>query len=189
MKKIILTAISIFLLQFSAYAQDEQVKLNDLKSQIFNLDTINHKLVKGINGTLIDFNREDYLIRENQKITLELKEYSKSFHAIFIQLTVNGQKVRLKENKRIPIKVPEKSFVYNKLYYSKTEVNDKFEWVSQPIYYGVISFDSEWQIDVLKSVSKDSLDYYNYTDADGNEHSSKVSDFMIDKQGWFKMEK
>ena len=88
-----------------------------------------------------------------------------------------------KENKRIPIKIPEKSFVYNKLYYSKTEVNDKFEWVSQPIYYGVISFDSEWQIDVLKSVSKDSLDYYNYTDADGNEHSSKVSDFMIDKQG------
>ncbi|MER3376365.1 MAG: hypothetical protein RIM83_17125 [Allomuricauda sp.] len=170
-----------------SYGQNK-IKLNNQKAQLFDLDTISYKLIKGINGTEIYFVREDFEVSSNQKITLELKEYSNSSYFIFIDVKTNGQRLGLKKNRRIPMKIRNKNLMRCKIYYSKFGNNNSFNWIGQTKYSGVMSFDEEWQIDVLKAVRSDSINYYNYTDIDRVEHSSLIYPIMIDKLGWFKIE-
>ncbi|WFO17229.1 hypothetical protein M601_005765 [Cellulophaga baltica 4] len=174
-------------IHFISFGQ-EKAKLIELKSQLFDLDTISYIQVKGTNGTEINFSREDFEIEEHKKITLELKEYINSAHFAYINVTSNGQKINLKNNRKIPLNISPKHRRKSEIYYSEISENHKMNWTKLPFYAGVISFDSEWQIDVLKAVKKDSLQYYKYTDIDGNEQDSILYNFMIDRLGWFKFE-
>lgn len=187
MKNILKVTLCLFILQSISYGQDK-IKLNDQKTQLFDLDTISYKLIKGNNGTEIYFVREDFEVSSNQKITLELKEYHNSAYFIFIDVKANGDRLDLKKNRRIPLKIQNKNLIQSKVYYSKFGKINSFNWTEQTKYSGVMSFDQEWQIDILKTVRNDSVNYYNYTDVDGVEHSSLIYPIMIDRLGWFKIE-
>ncbi len=185
MKNLLL--IFILFVQFQFYGQDN-IKIEGLESQIFNLDTISWKVIKGKSETEINFSREDFEVNENQKLTLELKEYVNSSHIIFVNITSNGQSVNLKKNQRIPIKVPEQSLKRKEIYHSKTITDEKSNWMKISLFSGIIHFDVKLQMDVIKSVRSDSLNYYKEKYHKGEEYNPVLYPIMIDRYGWFKID-
>lgn len=187
MKNLLPLPFIFLLLPFQFYGQSN-IKTEGLESQIFQLDTISWKLLKGNNETAINFSREDFEVDENQKLTLELKEYVNSSHVFFLNVTTNGQNVFLKKNRRIPIKVKKQNLKRNEIYHSEISVYEKLNWTKLPRFSGVFHFDVKLQIDVIKPIRSDSLDYYKETHFKNIEYNPVVSSIMIDRLGWFKIE-
>ncbi len=184
MKNLLLTFI--ILVQFQFYGQDT-IKIEGLESQIFNLDTISWKVIKGKNETEIGFSREDFEVNENQKLNLELKEYVNSSYIIFVNITSNGQSINLRKNRRIPIKVPEQSLKRKEIYHSEIIVDEKSNWTKLPLFSGIIHFDAKLQMDVIKAVRSDSLNYYRKKYHKYTKYNPVLYPIMIDRFGWFKV--
>lgn len=177
----------ILLLYFQFYGQNN-TRIEELELQEFILDTISYKLIKSKNGTEINFSREDFDVEDNQNLTLELKEYINSSHFIFVNITSNGQSVNLRKNRRIPIKLSKQSLKPNEIYYSHTNANEKFSWIKLPLFSGIIYFNVEWQIDEIKAVRYDSINYYKEKYYKEAEYDPVYCPIMIDRLGWFKIE-
>ncbi len=187
MKNLFLTSFFVLLVQLQFYGQDN-IKIENIESQIFNLDTISWKLIKGENKTEINFSREDFEVNENQKLTLELKEYVNSSHIFFVNITSNGQNINLKKNRRIPIKLPKQNLKRKEIYHSEITAEEKINWMKLPLFSGIINFNVKLQMDVIKAVRSDSLNYYKETYHKGAEYNPILYPIMIDRFGWFKID-
>jgi hypothetical protein len=105
MKKQILTyflvSISVFsckkdIAKFEPTNPFEKVVL--VESQVFDLDTIGVKEIIGEKGTKIYFNREDFEIGKNDKVSVELKEYYNRLELISDNLNTITDKNELLES-------------------------------------------------------------------------------------------
>ncbi len=95
----LISLISILILscqneRFESNSVDSLKKMSKIKTQIFNLDTISLKTIKGESGTIIIFDRQKFDIPNNAKITLKLTEFNE-----FKDLVLNNIQTITKENK------------------------------------------------------------------------------------------
>ena len=101
------------------------------KIQIFDLDTLSSKEIKGKNGTIINFNRSDFEVNTNELVTLELlelydfkeilyrnlstittdNELLETNGVLYISFKSNNEEIKLKENKVLMVYPPKESLV------------------------------------------------------------------------------
>ena len=187
MRKILLLHFLVFLVQLPFYGQENSNEY-ELRKQMFNLDTVNLKILKGENGTEIYYVREDFELGNNENITLVLIENVKSTRLIYINIVGDKQKIRLKNNSWIPLRVPNPSKLKNEIYYSELDSNNGFNWIKRPLHTGIMQFNQEWNIDELRVIKRDSLVYYKQPDIDGKVYDPEIYNIMIDSLGWYKIE-
>ncbi|SDY05505.1 hypothetical protein SAMN05444411_1164 [Lutibacter oricola] len=126
-------------------------KFNKVNKQIFELDTIEFKQIIGEKGTKIYFNRELFDIKENDRITFELKEFYdfedlvfndlrtithkneilKSKGVIYADFFVNNERVNLKKGKKIRIDFPDNKLENNDIYLGKIDSLNQISWIEQ----------------------------------------------------------
>ncbi len=137
MKNLLTISIISLILAFSISCKDDKKvelkpenylqELNEVELQIFELDTISFSKIEGKNGTEIWFKREAFEVNDNQKITVQLKEFYdfkelifnnintitnkgellESSGVIYLDFLADGKSLKLKENNRIGVKFPE----------------------------------------------------------------------------------
>lgn len=189
-------------------------KFSQVESQIFELDTVSWQLVKGKLGTEIYFVRDIFNIAENQKITLELKEFYdgkellynnistitnkyellESSGVIFLDIKADGESVSLKENQRLQIKFPDNRLSGNDIFYANPDSLNQFKWIKEEdLYVGIMNYDQLSQIDMLKPVRMDSLDFYRKAENDSLQENTSdpliIPPILIDKFGWINIDK
>lgn len=119
-----------------------------IEQQVFDLDKISSKEIIGKKGTKVYFNREDFNINENDKITLELKEYYtfeellsnnirtitinnellESSGVIYLDFKVKGQTVKLHKNKKLKIEYPKPQDYNLRIFNGKIDSLNQFNW-------------------------------------------------------------
>lgn len=189
-------------------------KFSQVESQVFELDTVSWQLVKGRLGTEIYFVRDIFKVDENQKITLELKEFYEgkellynnistitnknelleSSGVIFLDIKTDGEKVSLKENERLQIKFPDNRLSGNDIFYANPDSLNQFKWIKEEdLYVGVMNYDQLYKIDMLKPVRMDSLDFYRKEPDDTIQENTSgpliIPPILIDKFGWINIDK
>lgn len=172
-------------------------ELSEVELQTFELDTISFSEIKGKNGTKILFTREAFEVTENQKITIELKEFYdfkelvlnnintitnkgellESSGVIYLDFKGDGKSLKLKKNNRIGIKFPENRLQGNNIYSGTIDSLNQFKWTEEQIFVGVMVFNQEYAIDVLKIIPRDSLEFY-YQDIPETIPGQAESDFF-----------
>jgi len=132
-------------------------ELTEVKTQIFDLDTISSKVIVGEKGTKIYYNRNDLIISNDVKATLVLKElYTfnelflnnintitnnnellESSGVLYIEFNQSGKEIKLKDSTYLKIEVPDNRLTDNLLFQAKLDSLEQFEWVelekSEPI--------------------------------------------------------
>lgn len=154
--------------------------IKSAESQYFNLDTIQLKEITGKYGTKIYFDRNSFNLKGSDKIILELKElYSiqdlitnnirtitkendllESSGVIFINLTRNGEKLKLPDNSNIKVEFPLILSNQDKLFNGEVDSLGQISWSELESYFTVLKFDQKYQIDMPHDVILDSLPYY-----------------------------
>ncbi|QNK78284.1 MULTISPECIES: hypothetical protein [Winogradskyella] len=162
-----------------------------VENQVFDLDTISVKEIIGEKGTKIYFNREDFDIGENDKISLELKEYYnrlelisdnlntitdknellESNGVIFLKFKSGDKELKLKDQKKLKIKF-KKEFrkgdrIFNGVFDSINQIEwieDKDTYITFPIIDTILSRRYGGVLTYRdKIIPVDSLDYYSTT--------------------------
>jgi hypothetical protein len=162
-----------------------------VEKQMFELDTISVKEIIGKKGTKIYFNREDFDIDENAKVTLELKEYYnrlelissnlntitnknellESNGVIFLKFKSGDKEIKLKRKKNLKIKFKKEFRKGDRIFNGILDSINQIEWIKDKdsrITFPVIdTILSRRYGGVLtyrdKIISIDSLDYYSKT--------------------------
>jgi len=162
-----------------------------VEKQVFDLDTISIKEIIGEKGTKIYFNREDFDINGNDKVTLVLKEYYnrlelisdnlntvtdknqllESNGVIFINFKSGDRELKLKDGKKLKIKFKKKFRKADKIYNGVLDSINQIKWVEDKqayITFSVIDTVLTRRYDGVKVtkdkiISIDSLDYYSST--------------------------
>ncbi len=162
-----------------------------VENQVFELDTTSVKEIIGEKGTKIYFNREDFDIGENDKISLELKEYYnrlelisdnlntitdknqllESNGVIFLKFKSGDKELKLKDQKKLKIKFKKEFRKGDRIFNGVLDSINQIEWVEDKDTY--ITFPI---IDTIlsrrfggvltyreKIIPVDSLDYYSTT--------------------------
>ncbi len=126
---------------------DALKKMSNLKTQIFNLDTISSKTIKGESGTIIFFDRQQFDIPNNAKITLNLTEYDnfkdlvlnniqtvtkddkllESSGVFKIEFLADGKPVHLKKGEYLVINIPQDKMRGNILFTGAIDSLGKYE--------------------------------------------------------------
>jgi len=162
-----------------------------VENQVFDLDTISVKEIIGEKGTKIYFNREDFDIGENDKISLELKEYYnrlelisdnlntitdknellESNGVIFLKFKSGDKELKLKDQKKLKINFKKEFRKGDRIFNGVLDSINQIEWIEDKDTY--ITFPV---IDTIlsrryggvltyrdKIIPVDSLDYYSTT--------------------------
>ncbi|QXP78699.1 MULTISPECIES: hypothetical protein [Winogradskyella] len=165
-----------------------------IEKQFFDLDTLTNQIITGEKGTKIYFNREDFDINENDKVTLELKEYYnrlelisdnlntvtnknellESNGVIYLNLKVGDKKINLKKDKKLRIEFAQKfrkgDRIYNGVLDSLNQItwiDDKETYISFPVFDSVSTRQfGGVETYMNKIISIDSLDYYSQLNID-----------------------
>lgn len=157
MKSVLSSIILILLISLQSCKEDDIIpnpknhfkQFSEVKSQIFDLGTAETSLITGEFGTKIFFTRDSFNVDQDDEIKAELKEIYDfkellyngistitsnntlldSSGVIFIEFSVNGKKIDLKENKRLEI-VLTKGFRNNnnELYSVEFDSTENFNW-------------------------------------------------------------
>jgi hypothetical protein len=207
MKKLLAISIISLILAFTVSCKkDKKVELkpenylqelNEVELQIFELDTISFSKIEGKNGTEIWFRREAFEVNENQKITIELREFYdfkelifnnintitnkgellESSGVIYLDFLADGKSLKLKGDNRIGVKFPENRLQNNNIYSGTKDSLNRFAWIEEEIFVGIMQFNQEYAIDVLKIIPRDSLEFY-YQDIPETIPGQAESDFF-----------
>ena len=190
MKNLLAISIISLILIFSISCKDDRKvdfkpenylqQISEVELQTFELDTISLSEIKGTNGTQIWFIREAFDVAENQKITLELKEFYdfkelifnnlntitnkgellESSGVIYLDFKADGKSLELKKNRRIGVSFPDNRLKNNNIYSGTVDTLNQFTWNEEEIFVGVKHYNQEYAIDVLKIIPRDSLEFY-----------------------------
>ncbi|MFD1015038.1 hypothetical protein [Winogradskyella rapida] len=165
-----------------------------IEKQIFDLNTLNYKKITGEKGTIIYFKRENFDINENDKVTLELKEYYnrlelisdnlntitdknellESNGVIYLNLKVGDKKIELKKDKKLKIEFAQKfrkgDRIFNGVLDSINQItwkDDKEAYITFPVFDSVET-SQLYGVETYKNkiISIDSLDYYSQLNLD-----------------------
>jgi hypothetical protein len=127
---------------------DALKKMSNLKTQIFNLDTISSKTIKGESGTIIFFDRQQFDIPNNAKITLNLTEYDnfkdlvlnniqtvtkddkllESSGVFKIEFLADGKPVNLKKGEYLEVYIPQDKMRGNILFTGVIDSLGNMKW-------------------------------------------------------------
>ncbi|QXP59003.1 hypothetical protein [Olleya sp. HaHaR_3_96] len=162
-----------------------------VEKQLFDLDTISIKEITGKKGTKIYFNREDFDIDENNKVSVELKEYYnrlelisdnlntitdknellESNGVIFLKFISGDKEIKLKDKKKLKIKFKKEFRKGDRIFNGVLDSINQIKWIEDKDTY--ITFP---EIDTVisrryggvltyreKIIPIDSLDYYSTT--------------------------
>jgi len=190
----LLVSISIFsckkdIVEFEPTNPFENIVI--VEKQVFDLDTISIKEIIGKKGTKIYFNREDFDVSENDKISLELKEYYnrlelisgnlntitdknellESNGVIFLKFKSGDKEVKLKDKKKLKIKFKKEFRKGDRIFNGVLDSINQIEWIEDKdtfITFTIIdTILSRRYGGVLtyrdKIIPIDSLDYYSKT--------------------------
>jgi hypothetical protein len=168
MKKLLAISIISLILAFTVSCKkDKKVELkpenylqelNEVELQIFELDTISFSKIEGKNGTEIWFRREAFEVNENQKITIELREFYdfkelifnnintitnkgellESSGVIYLDFLADGKSLKLKGDNRIGVKFPENRLQNNNIYSGTKDSLNRFAWIEEEIFVGIL---------------------------------------------------
>lgn len=188
MKQAFLLFFVLLVFQFTACKEEPLVfkainhleRFSTIKEQKFQLDTTSFSVIEGQNGTVIWFERDALDINSNERITMVLKEFYdfeelilnnintitqngqllESSGVIYLDFMSEGSSVPLKEGKRIGIRFPDNRLNGNNLYTASVDSLNQFKWNEEEIYVGIMQYDEEYAIDLLKIIPQDSLEYF-----------------------------
>jgi len=165
--------------------KNELKRFSKVKEQIFDLDTINFSEIKGKNGTLIYFNKNDFNIDKKSKVKVILKEYFEfnelvfnnintvtdknelleSSGVIYLEFQSDGKKINLKKNKFIEIKLPKEQLKESQLFYAKVDSLKPVKWKKDDPKYKriirVLNVGGGITIEREYIIPSDSLSFYN----------------------------
>jgi len=162
--------------------KNELQKFSKVKEQIYDLDTLSFSEIKGKKGTIIFFNRNDFNVNKNSKVKVILKEYYdfkeliynnintvtldnkllESSGVIYLKFISEGKKIKLKKNKFIEIKIPNKNLEENKLFYAKMDTIKPIKWLEDRTKFKKVTlFNPDYGIYLEFLIPVDSLDVYN----------------------------
>ncbi len=150
------------------------------KSQLFDLDTISFKEIKGKHDTKINFSRELFDIKENEKVQLELIELYdfkeilyrniqtvttdnkllESSGVLKIKFTSNGKELQLKKGKKLIIYPPKGKLKENDIFLSETDSLGNIKWKITDQDYTTFEKYVGGGITVLITIPLDSLNHY-----------------------------
>ena len=120
-----------------------------VEKQVFELDTISVKEIIGDKGTKIYFNREDFDIDENAKVTLELKEYYnrlelisdnlntitdknellESNGVIYLSFKFGDKKVKLKKDKKLKLQFAQEFRKGDRIFNGVLDSINQITWI------------------------------------------------------------
>ena len=155
-------------------------KFSKTKSQLFDIDTLSYFRIMGKYGTEIFFLREDFNVKDEEKITAELieiydfkelllnnintitsnDELLESSGVIYIDFKSDAKSIELKENTKLLIRFPEDKLLGNELYTAKPSGFDQFKWVEEKQVDTLFSINRGGGLFQELIISKDSVDYY-----------------------------
>lgn len=199
-------------IEFKPVNHLQQFSKAKLQSNTFDLDSI-YMVFKGKLGTKLYFVRNQFEIEENQKITVELKEFYdykellfnnintltdkkellESSGVIYLDFKANGKSLRLKDGERIDVQFPNNRMENNYIYYAKIDSIGQFKWIKEDtLFTYIIQYDRTYGIDMLKQIRIDSLPYYRRLDSLEFEfwQSKAITDrIAINKFAWINIDK
>ncbi len=149
------------------------------KPQLFDLDTISFKEIKGKRGTKINFSRDLFDIKNNEKIQLELielydfkeilyrniqtlttnNELLESSGVLKIKFTSNGKELQLKKGEKLMIYPPKGKLKENDIFLSETDSVGNVKWKITKQNHVIFQIE-RGSITVDITISKDSLNHY-----------------------------
>lgn len=218
----------ILVLIFSCKNDNSKIKtgnpfkhIEKVEKQVINLDTLTKKEIIGKKGTKIYFNRDDFEIGENDSITLELKEYYslealisdniqtittskqllESNGVVYLDFTVNGEKIKLKEDKKLRMQFPTNLNENDRVYMGEIDFNNQMYWtIDNSALTNFLIYDStyveKYGVDRLYEIliPFDSIEFYRNENRRIQEQiniknrRSYVA-FFIDDFGWINIDK
>lgn len=147
------------------------------KTQLFNLDTISFKKIVGEFGTEIFFQRENFEVLKNEKITLELielydfkeilyrnintvttkNELLETNGVLSIRFKSNGKEIHLKENKNLLVYPPKGKLKSNDIFIAKKDSLDNIKWEKNKSKDTIVVINRGGGVFVHASMHKDSV--------------------------------
>lgn len=175
------------------------------KKQIFDLDTIPFKLIKGKNDTKIYFNRADFDISKDQKITLELIELYdfkevlfrnmstvttqnkllETNGVLFIEFKSKGKTVKLKEGKILKVIPLKERLDGNDIFIAKTDSLKNTKWLKTRQDYITVESYKGGGITVIYEIHQDSLESFRRREDQILESKKEIQDFFVIENGNF----
>ncbi len=153
-----LVSISIFsckkdIVEFQPANPFENIVL--VEKQTFELDTIKNNEIIGINGTKIYFNRDDFDLNKNEKVTVELKEYYsrlelmsenlntvtdknellESNGVIYLNFKVADKKINLKKDKKLKLKFAKEFRTEDRIFNGILDSLNQIRWIKKDTTY------------------------------------------------------
>ncbi|CAM1363554.1 conserved protein of unknown function [Tenacibaculum soleae] len=167
------------------------------KVQKFDLDTLEFFEIKGENGTKIKFERRDFELSKNEKVTAKLieiydfneilynnintitenGELLESSGVINIEFETKGKKLSLKDNSTLVIEFPKDILNKNKLFTAKLDNHNQFEWIEEKQKDTLFSITIGGGLWHTKTISKDSISHY-------KEINLKATGFETIQEAW-----
>lgn len=165
--------------------KNELEKFSKVKEQTFDLDTLSFSEIKGKNGTLIYFNKNDFNVEKESKVKVILKEYFElkdlifnnintitdknelleSSGVIYLEFQSNGKKINIKKNKFIEIKLPKEQLKESLVFYAKIDNFKQVKWKKENIEYtkiiNKVNFGGGITLEREYIFPSDSLSFYN----------------------------
>lgn len=160
-----------------------------VEKQVFDLDTTSIKEIIGEKGTKIYFNREDFDINENDKVTVELKEYYsrlelisdnlntitdknellESNGVVSIKFKIGDKEIKLKDGKKLKLKFAQQFRIGDRIFNGVLDSINQITWVQNSqtkVLQTVLDSVATRRFGGVttfkeKLVSIDSVDYYN----------------------------
>ncbi|WP_417212834.1 hypothetical protein [Bizionia sp.] len=172
-----------------------------VEKQVFYLDTVSDKIITGKKGTEINFNREDFILNENDKVTLELKEYYnrlelisdnintitdknellESNGVIYLNFKVGDKKIKLKKSKKLKLKFAQAFRKEDRIFNGVFDSINQITWIKNSkakVLQTVIDsvFTDKYKVLSFKEklISIDSVDFY-------KEQLKQIDDSEIEK--------
>jgi disulfide oxidoreductase YuzD len=196
MKKQILT---YFLVSISVFSCKKDIaefeptnpfeKVVFVENQTFDLNTISVKEIIGEKGTKIYFNREDFDIKDSDKVTLELKEYYsrlelisdnlntitdknellESNGVVSIKFKIGDKEIKLKDGKKLKLKFAQQFRIGDRIFNGVLDSINQITWIQNSetkVLQTVLDSVATRRFGGVmtfkeKLVSIDSVDYYN----------------------------
>lgn len=189
MKNLTITILTLLATIIISCKEDRQIgnspfnpyeKVAKRESQLFDLDTVSLKEIKGEFGTKIYYNRTSFDVNETDKITLELKEFYQfqdlinnnirtitldnelleSSGVVYLDFKKNGESISLKDSSSISIRFPKALSNQDKLFSGEIDSIGQISWSKIDAKFPYFKFDKTYLLDVLVETTLDSLPYY-----------------------------
>lgn len=150
------------------------------KPQFFDLDTISFQEIIGKHGTKIYFERDNFNLKTNQKVQLELVELYdfkevlyrniqtvtvddkllESSGVLKVKFTSNGDEIQLKKGKRLVVYPPKEKLKDNDIFLSETDSIGNIQWRITDQNSITCLITNYGGIEIQRMIPKDSLTYY-----------------------------